>query len=400
MRPGASLLYLWDADYPWDVRTEKVCLALAEAGYQVHIVARNRRWSTETESRPEGMVHRMPPWRWLGQRLDGALSFPAFFSPRWYRHLHRTALAYPPVAIIARDLPLCPTAIWVGRRLGVPVLFDMAEVYPALLQDVWDTGRAGRFDWLVRNPRAATMLERYCLPRVARVLTVVEEARDHVLGRGIPEARVDVVSNTPPLARSQGPAAVHRDGPIEAVYMGIMEVARGIEVLLDALAALRGRGRSAHLHLIGGGRDLPLFQQQAARLGLGPADVTFHGFIPSHAEALAIVARCGVGLAPHFANGWANTTIPNKLFDYMAAGVPVIVSDALPMARIVTETGAGLVFRDRDVEGLASCLERLGDPALRTRLGAAGRAAVSARYHWEFDRRVLLDAIARLPGPA
>jgi len=338
----------------------------------------------------------MPPYRWAGQRLDGALGFPAFLSPRWYAHLYRTATMSQAQAIIVRDLPLCPTAIWVARRLGVPVIFDMAEVYPALLQDVWDTGRAKPFDWLVRNPRAAARIERYCLPRASRIITVVEEARDYVLAQGIPPERVALVSNTPVLGPRPAAPAGGEDGPLTAVYMGIMEVARGIGVLLDAVALMRQGGTPVRLHLIGGGRDLPLFQQRASALGLGADSVTFHGFIPSHADALKIVARCGVGVAPHFANAWADTTIPNKIFDYMAAGLPVVVSDARPLARVIRDTGAGLVFPDRDAHALAACLQRLTDAPARLSMGRSGREAVERRYHWAYDREALLTTVAQV----
>src|SRR5687768_500148 len=80
---SVRIVYLWDADYPWDVRTAKVCSALVRRGHSVEIVARNRAWKIERETLEEGTVHRLRPWRALGQRLDGASSFPAFFSPRW-----------------------------------------------------------------------------------------------------------------------------------------------------------------------------------------------------------------------------------------------------------------------------------------------------------------------------
>ena len=57
-----KIVYLWDADYPWDVRTQKVCSALSDAGHEVHIVARNRAWSPARQQLPEGTVHRMPAW--------------------------------------------------------------------------------------------------------------------------------------------------------------------------------------------------------------------------------------------------------------------------------------------------------------------------------------------------
>lgn len=390
------IVYLWDADYPWDVRTEKVCAALTDAGHAVTIAARNRGWRPETERLPEGTVRRMRPWRWAGRRMDGILSFPAFFSPRWTGLLADAVREARAELVIVRDLPLCPAAIRIARRSGVPVMLDMAENYPAMLRETWDAGRRRPWDLLVRNPSLAAAVERWCLPRVDRVLTVVEESAERVVRMGVPPARIDVVSNTPPLARALHPVPHRRDadGPLTLVYVGLMEVPRGIRELLDAVARLRAGGTAVRARLIGGGRDMALIRAHAAALGLDADAAEFTGPLP-HAEAMRRVAEADVGLVPHHADEAWNTTIPNKLFDYMAAGLPVIASDAAPVARIMAGTGAGLVFRSGDAEGLARCVRRLRDPAARLRMGRAGRDAVLARYHWEADAGVLLRAVTR-----
>lgn len=394
----ARLLYVWDADYPWDVRTEKICLSLTRAGHEVHIAARNRTWRPSCEDFPEGRVHRLPNWRWAGKRADGVLSFPVFISPRWFLHLHRIIRANHIDLIITRDLPLCATSVWAGRKARIPVVFDMAENYPALLQDVWDTGRQRSFDWIVRNPRAAAAVERYCLPRVQEVLVVIEEAGEHALRLGAPPGHVSVVSNTPALARLRRPRDMKGNEPVRplrVVYMGLMEIARGVEVLLEANALIQRRMPRPQLQLIGGGRDLSLLRHQAERLAMSSEEVVFYGYIPSYAEALRIVGEADIGIVPHFANDWANTTIPNKLFDFMAAGLPVVTSESVPCARIVRQTGAGLVFRDRDASNLADILMSLRDPKERQRMALAGGRAVEARYHWEYDEGVLLSVIER-----
>src|SRR6267142_2015112 len=95
-----------------------------------------------------------------------------------------------------------------------------------------------------------------------------------------------------------------------------------------------------------------------------------------HREALAWVSRCDVGLVPHHATESWQTTIPNKLFDYMSLGKPVIVSNARPTARIVTEERCGIVFKDRDANALAEAIVALGDPSVREKCASRGREAV------------------------
>jgi glycosyltransferase involved in cell wall biosynthesis len=385
------VLYIWDADYPWDVRTEKICAALSTAGHQVHIAARNRNRLPVEAVLPEARVHRMPPWRWITRRWDNLLSFPAFLNPRWSAHLKGVIQRNDPSIIIVRDLPLCPLAIRLARARRIPVVLDMAENYAALLQDVWDTGRRQRFDILVRNPSAARRVERYCLRRVDRILVVIEESGERLRRLGASDIPIDIVSNTPPRERTALPRPEATGTGTTLAYLGIMELARGIADLIDAVRLLHQQGDQVRLLLVGGGRDLPLLEARAADL-IGSGVIQFPGYIPSHAEALRIVSSADIGVIPHHASEWANTTIPNKLFDYMAAGLPVITSDNIPCARIVGNTGCGRVFRAKDPADLAEAVTRMG-PEERRLMGEAGRRAIQERYNWETDTATLLAAI-------
>jgi glycosyltransferase involved in cell wall biosynthesis len=392
------IVYLWDADYPWDVRTEKTCLALTDAGHDVHIVARNRKWSPLVERLPEGTVHRMGPWRWAGRRIDGALGFPAFFNPRWRAVLDRTIRSVNANVIVVRDVPLCPTAIAMGRRHRIPVVLDMAENYPAMMRAIWETGRQQPVDAIVRNPGLVQRVERWCVHRVDHIVVVVEESAARVERLGVPASRITVVSNTPSVKRTAESApAEHRpprtDGALDLVYMGNIEVVRGLLESIEAVAQLRSRGHRVRLRLIGRGRDDAAVRARAASLGLDGDAVQFLGFIASHQEALGIVAAADVGLMPHRKCESWDTTIPNKLFDYMAAGLPVVSSNAAPCERILTETGAGVVFQSENVDSLATALLAMFDPARRSKLGSAGQRAVAAKYNWEHDSQIFVQTV-------
>ena len=391
-----SIVYVWDADYPWDVRTEKIALALTEAGHDVTIVARNRAWKSTSETLKEGAVRRMKPWRAFGRGGDGLLSFPAFFNPRWVSLITHACRDTHADLIIVRDIPLSPTAIWVGKRLGVPVLLDMAENYPAMMSALWETGRHTPLDYAVRNPSLTARVERMSVRHVDHVVVVVEESAERVRKLGVPADRITVVSNTPPLDRLGGESKqVREQRPrIDVVYMGNLEVVRGLVESIDAIAILKSRGRMVRLRIIGRGRDEAVIRQRAADLGLTNDDVEFLGYIESHADALAIVSASDVGLMPHRRNDSWNTTIPNKMFDYMAAGIPVVSSDADPCARILRDTGAGCVFPSGDAAGIAAAIEEAAAPGARETLGLAGRGAIRETYNWEHDTAVLLEAVA------
>lgn len=396
------ILKIVDGEYPWDVRVEKVALSLNRNGHPVHMVARNRDRRPLREEIPEAVMHRMTPWRWLGTTLDAASQFPAFMNPRWIRLARRVGRRERAQVVLVRDLPLAPTAIWVGRRLGIPVILDMAENYPAMIRDLWTTDSTRFGDALVRNPKAVEAVERWTMARIDHTLVVVEESGERLQAElGVPSERITVVGNTPSLSRladfaeRPAPLVARPATPLKAVYLGVMEEARGVRSVIEAVARLSERDVPVDLTLIGEGRARGDFEALAARLGLPDDRFRSLGFI-EYREALRIVGESEVGLIPHLANESWNTTIPNKLFDYMAAGLAVVSSDARPAARVVRETGAGRVFRSGDAEDLARVLEEIWREGSAWEIGQAGRRGIRDRYHWEVDEARLLESVERV----
>jgi glycosyltransferase involved in cell wall biosynthesis len=398
-----TICKVWDADYPWDVRVEKIARSLGRE-HVVHLVCRNGKRQPTEELRDGLHIHRLPVMSWLPDRLHAAVGFPAFFNPMWIRAIWRTVRRYRADAIVVRDLPLALTAVLVGRMRGVPVVLDMAENYSAMIQDVWDAGRARFGDRLVRNPRLIGAVERMTVRLVDHTLVVVEESRDRLQAMGVPATNISVVMNTPSIDRGQElgvsaaeqPAARHPDDLVIA-YLGLLEAPRGVGTAIQAMREVRLRLPRARLLVIGSGRDDGLFREQARQAGVTDC-VEFLGWL-EYRQALSILTRCDVGLVPHHATASWQTTLPNKVFDYMSLGKPVVVSSARPIARMVTEERCGLVFTDRDTTALAEAIVSLRDPALREACGRRGREAVMRRYNWEADERRLLGAIRAVTDP-
>jgi glycosyltransferase involved in cell wall biosynthesis len=261
-----------------------------------------------------------------------------------------------------------------------------------MMRGIWTDGRARWSDNLVRNPRAVAAVERWVLRRLDHVITVVEESSDRIVQLGYPRARTTVVSNTPPVARIGPLLERNATEPLRVVYLGLIEGHRGIGTTLEAIALLQQAGVPLHLDVVGDGRDFELFKARAAQLQLRPETVTFHGRLP-HAEAIALFGKAHVGLVPHEARESWNTTIPNKLFDYMAAGLATISSDAVPAARVVRATGCGLIFRSGNAVELADCLRQCLDLHQWERFRRAGQQAIRERYNWDRDTAELLRAV-------
>ena len=390
-----TVLLLWDADYPWDIRVEKVSETLMDNGVAVHVLARNRRRSPRKEQAGRLAIHRLPALpHWMGP-LNDLVSFPAFLNPLWARSALSTGREIGADLIIVRDLPLAPLALWAGRRLGIPVVLDMAEAYPEMIRNVWLFGPWKLRNVLIRNPKLAEQVERYVIRRIDRILVVVEESRDRLISLGVDPARITIVSNTPDPGRFRPAQAAPGNNPtLRATYVGLLGYSRGLEVAIRGLAAHRAQGGTATLELYGTGKAEPKLRALARELRLEEV-VRFHGWLDNR-ELPRVMTEADVCVVPHRVCGHWQATIPNKLFDYMAAGKPVLVSDVKPMARVVGRTGAGLIFRDNDPADFARCLGLLADPKLRQDLGMQGRHAVETEYRWEQDATRLVSAIREL----
>jgi glycosyltransferase involved in cell wall biosynthesis len=239
------------------------------------------------------------------------------------------------------------------------------------------------------------MVERFCLARVDHVLVVIDEAAESLTALGRSRETTHVVSNTPSRALASRYADVRRPARdvVELAYLGVMEIQRGVSEVVEAVGLLRAEGVRVRLRLLGGGRDLPVFQEKARALGLGPDAVEFTGFIQSHDEAMRELAGADIGVCPQRAGVMSDWIIPNKLFDYMALGLPVLSADSRPCRRVVEATGAGVVYRSMDATDAARAIRELLAPDVRARAGSAGREAILSGMNWETDSLALLRAV-------
>ena len=117
---------------------------------------------------------------------------------------------------------------------------------------------------------------------------------------------------------------------------------------------------------------------------------------PELVEAYASSADVGVSpIVPSCLN--YRYSLPNKLFQYMAAGIPVVASDFRQVREVVEGSGCGVVVDTTRPEAIAWAIVRiLGDPDQASAMGARGRAAVVDRYNWEASAKVLNEVYAGL----
>jgi glycosyltransferase involved in cell wall biosynthesis len=237
--------------------------------------------------------------------------------------------------------------------------------------------------------------------RADRVIVVIEESRDFMLGYGISPDKVHVVPNYVDLdyLRACSSGAECPDGSENRVlitYIGGIGPHRGVDVAVKAMADVARRAPDALLLIIGNEGDYTDYiRRLVSKLGL-ERSVRLLGWQPFE-RVPDYLAASSVGLIPHQRNQHCDNTIPNKLFDYMAFEKPVIVSDCPPLVRITNDAQAGMVFcADRPGELAERILELRSNPELAARLGRGGAAAVQSRYNWATAAEELVKVYAIL----
>lgn len=327
---------------------------------------------------PEGVAVRLLPL----PRGRG----PTFFLAA-DRALRRATRALPARLCLASDLYVLPALAAAARRHGARLVYDARELYAAL------DATAGR----PLVGRAWDALEHAFAHRADAVLTVCDSIADRLAARhGI--ARPHVFYNAPdhtaaPPRTDALRARLGLDARPIVLYQGLFRQGRGLPALLRAAAGVP----DVQLVLVGEGALEADLRARAAPLG---NRVRFLPFTPPDALA-PLTASADVGAV--LIEGRTESlrlSLPNKLFEYLVAGVPVLASPLPEISRVVETFGAGLVADPDDPEALARALARLAtDTALRTRLAAAAPAAAAA-HSWAAAAPRFQRLIASLLDPA
>jgi glycosyltransferase involved in cell wall biosynthesis len=169
-----------------------------------------------------------------------------------------------------------------------------------------------------------------------------------------------------------------RDDPVRYVYLGGFYAWHGVPVLLNAFQRAISYGLEAELLLIGAGNEMQAAQDQAHALHLDER-VVFKGQLSAE-EYAPILATADVGLAPYC--NWPEYS-GLKIFDYKAAGLPVIVSGLGGMPRTIKHDETGWIVPPCDEDALTSAILTLGyDAARRKRLGQAARKEAEIQHTW------------------
>ncbi len=393
-------LCIWDSEYPWDIRVEKTCETLIDNGWEMHIVCRNSLRKQVEECYKGIFLHRIPYLPKKFGKLNEMFTFPIFFSPIWLWRINQVVKKHSIDIIIVRDLPMALAGIIVGKFRNLPVVLDMAECYPEMIRLIWKFEPFKIHNILVRNTIIVDFIERLVLRYIDHIFVMIEESKQRLLNKNFPEKKITLVSNTPILKNFRDVEATFpgnlakQEGKLILLYAGILDFNRGLDTVIESLKEYIKINSDIFLLIIGTGNCEEYLKKMVRKLKL-ESYVGFEGWVDNKIIP-EYIASSDVCLVPHHKCSHWDNTIPNKLFDYMATAKPVLISNVIPMQRIVQQTNCGLVYNDYDNKSLVSQLLRLRNSEMRSELGQNGKKAVQEYYNWDTDSSRMLKCLRNL----
>jgi glycosyltransferase involved in cell wall biosynthesis len=397
------------SDLLHDNRVRREAETLAEAGFQVtvfsYIASQDiPRLGWERPAAPRAVAVEKPSWLKPQQAVNGALARlrrTYALSANQTRWGGSSALADAARGVEAgiyhaHNLDTLAVASWLARRYRARLVYDAHELFPDLLDLGPEAGSIPapkRFRQQLMRANSAR-LQRALIGRADVVITVSGSIADELAGR-YHVSRPVLVLNCPRFQDMSAGSGYLRNRlglhPAARIILsqGALFPGRGQVELVQSLALL-----PEEFQLVFLGFNLGTFQepirQEIARLGLSPRVHLLDALPAEQLPEATASADVGIILLADL-NKNQRYAMPNKLFEYMMAGLPFIANDLPEISRVAEQTGAGLTIGRITPAAIAGGVQKvLGDPDRHQRMRTAGLSAARTEYNWAQQAKTLL----------
>lgn len=359
---------------------------LADRGWDVTVLAPppcfphgefDRTWARSEHNLNDGVdIRRL--WAWqpaapdpgVSSRLAYYISF-ALHALAWLirRNCYDLVLTTtPPISTGVAGLPVA--------LAGTPWVVDVRDLW---IDASVSLGFIASGGILERSSRLFQRLVLHTADRISVTTTTLGESLCDQYGASLSE-KIVLVPNGVDMSQfsidtePEGESLPSAEVPV-IVYVGNIGHAQELEACIRALGHL---STDAVLRLVGGGDQVPELERLVSELGLG-ARVQFVGPVPRE-QVPAILAGADVGLAPLAPDEELSYAMPTKVYEYLGAGLPAVVTGNGELKRFIRDSGGG-IHTDADPTSIADALdELLSDPDLRAEMGRRGHQYVRTDY--------------------
>ena len=361
------------SDLATDNRVHRTCSVLQDLGYQIHLVGRKKKNSPVMPQR----TYRV---RRLELRFEKGLLFYAALNLRLFFILLFEKYDF----LFANDLDTLPAAFLASRLKRKPLLYDSHELFTEVPE-------------LVTRPKVQkvwVVLEKIMVPRIGEIITVnqsiaaIFEQKYHI--------KSNVVRNVPMRHEKIEAHPKAFLGLTDAQTMLIIQgsglnVQRGIEEAVMAMALIP----RAVLFLVGDGDVIAHVKKLVVQLQL-QEQIRFIGRVPYN-ELLKYTAAADLGLAldKPLSLNYA-LALPNKVFDYIQAGTPIVASALIEIETLINRHNCGVILPEVTPQVIAQKINDLIEHPERIAAYKNNCLKAAQVENWETDKQVLMEVVRRV----
>lgn len=348
----------------FDARIWRHAKLLSSSGHVVHLVAP---WEVEAGLGRDGVIFH--PFKKAQSRASRVLNVPMQLLPTLWRILGEVDVVH------FHDIDLLPWMTFLA--LLKPVVYDVHENYPdEMLVREW-------IPPLLRRPLAwSVRWGQWVCARVIRNIVLVAPSQEPDFGsRGIRKTFIYNYASRALIDSAKSDLTLREP---KVVFIGAHHENNGSWLLLDIAERLQALGSRVRIMTTGRFFDEKIrlqFTQEIEKRSLCNIDLVPTVKPP---QIMDILNQATIAISPNLRVPQQIKGIHTKIFEYMAAGLPIVISDLPHQVEVVEGNQAGLMAQPEDVDSFVEALLRLaGDPALACALGRSGQQAYIDHYSYE-----------------
>jgi glycosyltransferase involved in cell wall biosynthesis len=353
-----------------DQRVHRIISSLVKAGATVTLVGRKLRESLPLEERN---------YRTFRMRLlfrKGFLFYASFNFRLFLFLLFRRKIDI----LVANDLDTLPANYLVSKLRGIPLVYDSHEYFTEVPELI---GREKvRSFWL--------RVEKWIIPNLTFAYTVSQPIAD--IYKTTYGVNFEVIHNYPLIKKEAGffQLPFDKGGDKLLIYQGSVNMGRGLELLID----VTGEMDNIKFVIAGDGDIRESLEKKVKDRNLGHK-IFLIGKIPfQQLQSLTMQADGGVSLEEDLGLNY-RYAMPNKLFDYIQAGIPVLVSSLPEMKKVVEKYKIGMIAENREKEQIRDMLKDLLFNVEKRASWKEGLVRAAKELCWEKEESRLLEIYAR-----
>ena len=375
-----------DTSFPPDPRVENEAISLIKNGHKVHLFCVDYTYKKKKKENINGIqVYRVQLPKLLYSFSALAYTVPIyhiFLSVSIFLFIRRCQVE----RLHIHDIQIARSVFWVNKIFRVPITLDLHENRPEIMKYYFHVNR--RLGKLLIKPRVWKKFEFRYIKKADNVITVTKEAANYYIENTSESSKkFCVVPNT---VRKSFYLDYHIDDDIISkykdsftlLYLGDTGLRRGLNTVLESLKFLIPLIPNIKVVIVGKSKEDGVLKDYVIKNNY-QRYVSFTGWQDFNLFQSYILAS-RIGICPIHKNLQHNTTYANKIFQYMALGKPIVVSDCTSQKNLVEKYRCGLVFSDRNSKDFADKIMTIyKDKDYYKELSKNASSSVEKNLNWE-----------------